>query len=401
MLFKISFQKLNAVFGRGQQVSRRWISAGALALVVIIGIVFWFNRDAAFIQKNETLQRLATISVSETQTQARGYVWPMAIEGWKDRPILGWGQENFNYVFNARYNPQMWKHEQWFDRAHNVYLDWLVAGGALGLAAYIALYVLLFIAIRRSGLTIAEKSVLAGLVAGYAVHNVFVFDNLASYVMFFALLGFVGSLRPIRPASLFGDQPASQDVVAYVVAPIAIVLLVAGVYFLNIRPLQANTLIMDALRSCANQEADLRIFDAALAVDVTIANQEIREQLLQCSYGVIAGQYPNPTKQAFFERTVSEIQQQTSEAPGDARMYVLGGSFLVQTSRFEESLPLLEKARTLSPGKQGITMQLASAYLNLGRTDDALTLLKASYESDPSYGEAKTAYAIGLISAGR
>jgi hypothetical protein len=52
----------------------------------------------------------------------------MALKGIAERPVLGWGQENFNYVFNKYYNPQMFGQEEWFDRTHNVVLDWLIAG---------------------------------------------------------------------------------------------------------------------------------------------------------------------------------------------------------------------------------------------------------------------------------
>ena len=49
-------------------------------------------------------------------------------------------KDTFNYLFNENYNPKMWAHEQWFDRAHNVFLDWLVATGLLGLGFYLLLY---------------------------------------------------------------------------------------------------------------------------------------------------------------------------------------------------------------------------------------------------------------------
>ena len=43
-------------------------------------------------------------------------------------------------MFAEHYDPRMYKQEPWFDRAHNVFFDWFVAGGVLGLVAYLALY---------------------------------------------------------------------------------------------------------------------------------------------------------------------------------------------------------------------------------------------------------------------
>ncbi len=381
-------------------------------------------RVGNFIDKSPILNRIASISLSDTKTQARAYIWPMALKGALERPILGWGQENFNYIFNKDYNPKMWTQEQWFDRAHSVFLDWLVASGFVGLIAYLALYVLALVAIWRSDLKIAQKSVLTGLIAGYAVHNIFVFDNLASYVFFFALLGFTGSLSvsaslkskksgvssgavlgasSSSKLSLWFEQKTfSKDAVEYIVAPIAIVALVAGIYFLNVRPIQANTQLITALTACSGSAgtADTTLFTKALLVS-PIANQEIREQILSCAGNVIGSQYPGPTKQAFFELATKAIQDQIAAAPKDARMYVLGGVFLANVNQATQALPILEKAHELTPGKQMVAIQLASIYINTGKTDEALALLKTAYESDPSYGEAQSAYVTGLIIANK
>ncbi len=415
---------LYAIFGKNESTKSRWISAGVIGLVIVIGVTFWLNRNTSFVKNHEVLNRLGSISWTNTSGQARQLIWPMAVKGALERPILGWGQENFNYIFNKDYNPKMWTQEQWFDRAHSVFLDWLVASGFVGLIAYLALYVLALIAIWRSDLKVAQKSVLTGLIAGYAVHNIFVFDNLASYVFFFALLGFTGSLSAsvslkskksgVSSGALLGASRASKlslwvenktfskDAVEYIVAPIAIVALVAGIYFLNVRPIQANTQLITALTACSGSAgtADATLFTKALLVS-PIANQEIREQILSCAGNVIGSQYPGPTKQAFFELATKAIQDQIAAAPKDARMYVLGGVFLANVNQAAQALPILEKAHELTPGKQMVAIQLASIYINTGKTDEALALLKTAYESDPSYGEAQSAYVTGLIIANK
>src|ERR1019366_4897015 len=123
-------------------------------------------------------------------------------------------------------NPKTWNQEQWFDRAHSVYLDWLVDAGFVGLLAYLALYVLFLLSVWKSSLNILEKSVLTGLLAGYAIHNILVFDNLASYVMFFALLGLATSFK--KSESTKPSREFSPEVVEYVVAPLVLIVLVAG-----------------------------------------------------------------------------------------------------------------------------------------------------------------------------
>ncbi len=129
---------LYAIFGGGKKVDEgkrhdtskhllsvnkwRMISGGIIILVILAGFMVWLKRDSSFIKNSETLSRMTSISLAQFQTEGRAYIWPMAIKGFSERPILGWGQENFNYIFNANYNPKMWGQEQWFDRAHSVYL---------------------------------------------------------------------------------------------------------------------------------------------------------------------------------------------------------------------------------------------------------------------------------------
>ena len=96
-------------------------------------------RNTTFVRNDYVLSRFASLSFSEIKTQGRYFVWPMAIKGFIEKPILGWGQEGFNFVFNKYYDPRMYTREPWFDRAHNTYLDWLIAGGALGLLSYLAI----------------------------------------------------------------------------------------------------------------------------------------------------------------------------------------------------------------------------------------------------------------------
>src|SRR3990167_1113332 len=104
---------------------RKGSAAVLVGLVVLVG-GFLAIKDAEFIQNSPVLSRFSSLTTEELKTQGRYFVWPMALEGVKERPLLGWGQENFNYVFNKNYVPEMYRLEPWFDRAHNIFLDWAV-----------------------------------------------------------------------------------------------------------------------------------------------------------------------------------------------------------------------------------------------------------------------------------
>jgi O-antigen ligase/tetratricopeptide (TPR) repeat protein len=408
-----------AVFaGKSKSNRSRKISGGIVVIVIILIIAFVGLRHKPFIASNPILGRLASISLSSSETTARLYIWNMALTGFEQRPILGWGQENFNYIFNANYNPRMWSQEQWFDRAHSVYLDWLTASGIVGLLAYLSLYILFLYGVWKSSLTMAEKSALTGLLVGYAVHNIFVFDNLASYVLFFALLGFAASLprkerviagtsgAPSAARILGGTREIGVELVEYVVAPLAIIVLIAGIYFYNVRPIQENTRLIAALQSCAGNSAgsvpDPALFQNALSVGAYVGFQETREQLLSCTGQVIGNQQiPGPTKQAFFTLAMNEIQNQIAATPKDARIYTLAGSFMNQVGGWAQAEDLLQKAHLLSPDKQSTDLELATTYVNDNKIDQALALLKQTYGLATDDSAVRDAYIMTLIYAGR
>ncbi|HEY4503962.1 MAG TPA: tetratricopeptide repeat protein [Candidatus Paceibacterota bacterium] len=402
-----------AIFGRsarGQSGKSRAIAGGFLVLVILIGILFYFNRDAQWIQKNEVLGRIASISISDTKTQARGFVWPMAVNGVFESvktAIIGVGQENFNYIFNKNYDPRMWAHEQWFDRAHSVYLDWLVAGGVLGLGLYLVLYIVSLIYIIKSDLTIGQKSIMVGLLVGYAIHNIFVFDNQTSYIMFFTFLAFAHSLRPGKTYSWLGasaETPSEDSITVrdYIFIPIIVIAFIASLYFINIRPIQANTRFMGALRLCSedNTKISIESFVKALKLNQTVANQEIREHMYNCAGNVIRGNAPERTKVDFYNLAKAETEKQIASSPNDSRVYIISGTFFSSIGDHATALPFLQKAVEFSPAKQSIIFELASNYLNSERKEEALDLMEKAYFSSTDNETAKIGYIVALISAG-
>ncbi|MDD5165099.1 MAG: O-antigen ligase family protein [Candidatus Pacebacteria bacterium] len=395
---------LYAIFAGSAKKTSRIVAGSIIVGIIILGGIIWLARDSHFVQNNAALNRLTSITLTEIQTQGRAYIWPMAVKGSLERPVLGWGQENFNYIFNANYNPAMYNQEQWFDRAHSVYLDWLVASGFVGLLAYLALYVFFLMAVWKSTLTVAEKSALTGLLVGYAIHNIFVFDNLASYVSFFALLGLGASLTPAKVEGV--PKPPKEigpDMIEYVIAPVVIIILLGGLYMFNIRPIQENTRLITALRACGGASLpDVTLFQRALDSGSYVGKQEIREQIFSCAANVIsAQQLPNTTKQAFFDLATTAITDQIATSPLDARVYTLGGSFLEQVGAYSQAVPFLEKAHDLSPAKQTIAFALATAYININQYDKALALLKQAYESATENADAQSGYLTALIIAGK
>jgi tetratricopeptide (TPR) repeat protein/O-antigen ligase len=408
------------VFAPSAQGSEKYrkIGAGILVALVLSGIGFFVLRGIPAVRDNKILGRLASISLNNDDAQARFRIWSMALQGFKERPVFGWGQEGFNYVFNKYYDPKMYAREQWFDRTHNVFFDWLIAGGLLGLLGYLFIYLAFLRHVWKSPkgdatdsnphtLSYVEKVILTAVIAGYFMQNFFVFDNLTSYLMFFLLLSYVhfvstsGTLR--RPAHAVSNDGALQ-----IVPAIVIIALVFSLYFFNARPIMAGKKLIRSLQQYpltatgeGGPKKNLELFKEALAYH-SFADAEIREQLAQLSTAVFQAKNADEgLKASYFELGYSELKKQLEQTPEDARYELFMGVFLNAAGRFDEGISHLEKASKLSPAKQSILFELGTSYLNNGKFDQALAIFKKAFELEPEFTDARIIYALGANYAGQ
>lgn len=378
-----------------------WLVGGVA--VVILG--FLLLRSTPLVKNNPVLSRFSTISVAELQTQGRYYVWPMAVKGIIDRPILGWGQENFNFVFNKYYNPGLFGQEEWFDRTHDLVLDWLIAGGFAGFLAYVSIYIALFYYIwrKKSILSTAQKSIITGLISAYVFHNIFVFDNLISYIIFFSILAYVHavSIIPKEETSKFYTKTFSNEILGYVVFPVAIILTAGMVYFVNVPAISANLTLIQAMSLQSNNlEGNLQLFKKVFAYN-SFGSGEAVEQLTQITAQINSpqAQVPDQIKKDFYDFAKTKLEEKVASSPTDARYLVFAGNFFNQFLKYDDAIKYLERALAESPKKQSIYFELGSSYLGKGNSQKMFELFKTAYELKPSSSEAQVIYTVGAIYA--
>jgi len=398
---------------RGDRRVRRGALAALLA-IILLGSSFYLVRDSAFVRESPVLSRIASISLEAGAT--RFAIWDIALTGFRERPLLGWGQENFNYVFNQHYVPVLYTQEPWFDRVHNVYLDWLIAAGVLGLGAYLALWGAALFSILRvrgsadeqeSGLMLGERAVLLGLLAGYAIHNLFVFDNLISSFFFATILAlvYVQASRAERP--LFAGKVPAQWV-TYGALPLATFVFVAVVYTVNVPHIQTAKRLIEGLSYVNAAESGQRITEAqytalldrglaelTAAVELdSFAAQEVGEHLALAAGRVYLSPYASDEVKVGYavlaERTLTE---QVGRYPNDARAHVFLGTFYRTVGETERALEALAMARTLSPGKPQFLLDIGVTHMVVGAYGPAHESFAEALAMAPGYRDAR-AYAI-------
>src|SRR3989338_2296726 len=315
------------LFEKGDKRLR--IGAAGIFIILVLSVLgLYAARDTTFVKDNQALTRFA--SVSRSDAGPRLMVWGMAWQGFKEKPILGWGQEGFNFVFNKYYNPNMWTQEQWFDRTHNIFFDWLVAGGILGLLAYLSLFGFLLWYIWRvrpedggEPFSFSEKSVLTGLLAGYFIHNFFVFDNLISYIMFFSLLAFA-HMRFGKPFNSMDKLPVLRsDHSSSTFGAVLLVLLFAGISFLNVRPMVVAEYLIQGLKPQTKGVTDNLEFYKKSFERETIGTQEVAEQAMQSAVTVVnAPSVPQDVKSEFVSFAEKAMRREIDRVPEDRKSVV-------------------------------------------------------------------------------
>jgi len=393
---------LTALFEKNNKALRKSAIIGLVSLVVFIG-GFIAIRNVDFVQKSPVLARFANLSPSDIKTQGRYYIWPMAIEGFKERPILGWGQEGFSYVFSEHYNPKMYAQEQWFDRAHNMFLDWLVAGGILGLLGFLSILFFAFWYIwKNNTFSLTEKSLLTGLLSAYIFQGIFVFDNLVSLLLFFSFIGMIHSMHGGDHISMpiFFEKKSSLPVVVFV----AVVLASGAFYYTVWKPLRAGQTLIQALVAVGQQPAKptevLGLFKKALAYD-SLGNSEIREQLANSAGVFLAAGVPEAEQTQYITSTRAELAKQITETPNDVRAHMFYGNFVRSLGLYPEAIGYYEKALQLSPTKQVISLEIGLTKLQTKDYEGALAAFKTAYELEPVYLEARLYYAVAALYANK
>ena len=182
--------------------TRHWVISLLAIGVILIGALFVFRANPLIAQL--PVSRLFEINIFEFTAQTRFWTWGTAWQGIKERPLLGWGQENFSTVFDKyfdvrHFNPNQ-ASETWFDRAHSVFFDYGATTGLLGLLSYLTMlgffiwpYLMRLFAKGRVHLSSESaliSAVMVGLGISYFVQGFVLFDVLPIYIGLFTTLAF-------------------------------------------------------------------------------------------------------------------------------------------------------------------------------------------------------------------
>lgn len=128
----------------------------------------------------------AALINNKDQLQSRFWIWESALAGILEKPLLGWGAENFPVVFDKYYNANLFGKKPWYDRAQNAYLDYWIAGGIALLLAYFLIYWTLFKTLKKQ--RDKETALFFALPTAHLLSGILIFETLPAYLGLFLFL---------------------------------------------------------------------------------------------------------------------------------------------------------------------------------------------------------------------
>ncbi|MBU1895292.1 O-antigen ligase family protein [Patescibacteria group bacterium] len=364
--------------------------------VVISGTLFIF-RKTEFVRNIPAVGGLLNVSLSSGTANTRFMAWGIAVDAWYEKPVFGWGPNNYYYSFNKYYRPEFLEHgwgETWFDNAHNIVMNTLAVQGTFGILAYFGLFgVTIFVLWRgyqKREVDIHLATVGTAFLVGHFVHNIFVFENPTSYLYFFFFLAFINS----RVNKAEAGEENSRISFGLIISTLLVISLF--IFSTNINPARANRATLNVIKGLNQGASGVEYYSIAASIPSPhiddIRNDFARyvSQLLPKYLEIEKVKEANE----LFDLAYSELKKNRDLHPLDIRVHLqqsqlaqFGWQLKEDPNFIFEAEATLEDALSKSPRRQQVIYSLAGLKMQLNKSEEAEKLLKASIEDDPIISE--------------
>ncbi len=256
-----------------------WRKSNWHKIIILLAIVVFLNTSFFLVWKSKNGEVVNSL-------QPRLWTWGSALAGFMEKPILGWGAENFPYVFDKYYNANHFGKETWFDRTHNILLEYLVAGGIILLLSYLLIFFFYFkylFKIKGRGL---EWNLFLVVPLVYLIQGLTLFETLPIYISLFLFLAlFINYSLEFQ-----GNQPEFKDTAYKIITPVALLtILLASLFFTSYLPLKKNKLTISASDTSGKPLEEIYSqFSKALVFYSPVGQEELKNSLFFTTYNIFS-----------------------------------------------------------------------------------------------------------------
>jgi O-antigen ligase/tetratricopeptide (TPR) repeat protein len=362
-----------SLFSKEVSSKLRW-SLGIFLIMTCVGIGFIFkNSETSIIKNSIFLTRVVRVATSSKTGVSRLNNWKIAYEGFKEKPILGWGQENYPYVFAKHFLPQMYDDAPWYDRSHNFLLDWLVSGGIFGLLAFLVPFgVIVWFTVRSNKFSNIQKGLFLGILGAYFANNFFGFDNLTGTISILLIMAY------------WQFQTQSEKLLVFekmkILGVLACVLLSSiSFYYGYLQPYNTSKQISKIVQE-TDLERVITQIQEGYAKAVGTGTNDFAEQVAILSEKVKVSQIANELKNSYFQVVSDILRKENDKHPLQPRLLSIKSSIDANRGEFQNAISGYEEVKKLAPKRHINLMLLANVYIRNNQFQKALNLYDEIYK---------------------
>lgn len=403
---------------------KKWVvPAVAFALgLAVVGIatglrVFPTNTMTRYVPT--VLLRMASTNPAGSD-ESRTMQWRAAIDGFQDRPLLGYGLENYNLVWGAHFDTRIYAIDtDVYDRTHNQFLEILATTGLIGTAAFLGIWIAIGVTLAqayRSGrLSATAVAVLSGLQVAYATYLFFWFVDLNAAMLWILIAALIASRSTVGSVVLetTGKAPA-RAIARPILAFAAVVVLAIAIYGEAYAPLRASRALamIDSPREPVAQTLSQFEVVSSFAGRQSIHPPMVMSQFI-ASLGprlkeIGADSTQRRMLDSAFANSFAAFAREIHRDTLNDRLYTYHGALLVEAARFygsssyrQQGIEAFHKAIELSPNRIQPRLLLARVYTGARDYERAVVVLNEAVKTNPRLGEPRYRLAEAYIGAGR
>lgn len=397
-----------AFFGYSLAKNKKIALGVSAAGFVLFGFGIFLFKSGSGTSTN-LFERFAKISLQDTSTQARIEIWGYCWRAFLDHPFLGWGQESYGYLA-PYFKAQLWS-TPWVDRAHNIFLEWMVSAGILGLLALCTLLFFIVKGIWQAGLTQLnrpQKVALLCLFFSWLINQCLSIDFFSISILFYSLAAYVHSLQvktlePFMPVRFSGFN---KTIMAVVFIGLGLFLN----YEINVSRFIKNIELRgfssgEEITTAEKNNTYVSDFEKSYAGIYSFERRELRMLIIQNSLYVLnqarIKALPESYAKFYFESTHPLLQKEMKEDPQALFFKHMAANFYMQYFNFSIAENIFQELTQKVPQQQLFWIDYANMRLAQGKLEEGLSFYKRALDLEPVNPTARMYMALGLVYSGR
>ncbi len=361
-------------------------------MVIIFGflfvsfLVFHPIEDGIFKGPVGEVESYSRNSFYEAGDGMRYIFWQQSFQGFKERPLLGWGLNNFRHIYFKNFNPEILIDRKnknvWSGNPHNVVYEKLSENGILGLLAHLILLMagpfLLWKSYRKKEISFWAPAIFTAMMTAYFIQQLTIYDTYNNLILLFLFFGFVNFYS-------FGKTIQMRGIVKLKLSPWLLMfsVIACGFIFYNgfYKPIRVNYFLIDALwendpqkRIDISREV-IQLADFDKANTQLVLAQETRSYLYN-------NQLTQDDLNDLVNFHIKELEKESLRLP-DWQILAEKAQYYIINKEYEKAENVLRKAQELSPRNPQSLWTLAQVQVEKGEFKEAKETIQKFIEIEP------------------